>query len=458
MLKKLITILLLTIPFLGYSQKDSFQWNCHFQTTNVEQYNGRFKGDNIIGSKSFNDTGGVKNPNHALSYTSTLFLGAKYKMTEFYINPEIAGGSGLAGATGIAGFPNGETFRVGNPAPGAYLARAFLRQEFRLSKDYSIRKDDQNLIYSLVPKERIILTIGKLSLSDLYDQNISSHDPKTSFMNWSLMDNGVWDYSSNTRGYTYAMAVKIVKHNFILRSSTSLNSLWSNGPVTLKTLPTFKNYSDNHGETIELTVPIKKNWNNMFKILLFANHGFMGNYNEATNTLNQYNSEVTDHLVSKALDSTRGNTGPYYKKYGAVLGWEEILKGNSIFIRAGYNNGKYETWMFTEIDQSLSGGIIFNGKYWKRKNDKFKIGSALDGISRDHYNYIMNGGYGFIIGDGKGNYGKYNPKEIIIESQYILSLNDYVTLSLDYQFIKNPGYNTLRGPINIFGLRAHIEI
>ncbi|MEJ7660684.1 MAG: hypothetical protein WKG07_14250 [Hymenobacter sp.] len=66
--------------------------------------------------------------NAKLSLTTTLFIGRRlWKNAAVYFNPEVAGGSGLSGATGIGGAPNGETFRIGDPAPQVYLARLYFR-------------------------------------------------------------------------------------------------------------------------------------------------------------------------------------------------------------------------------------------------------------------------------------------------------------------------------------------
>jgi len=58
------------------------------------------------------------------------------------------------------------------------------------------------------------------------------------------------------------------------------------------------------------------------------------------------------------------------------------------------------------------------------------------------------------IGDGRLNY----KKEQIFETFYSWNVYKSLSLSADYQRIANPGYNADRGPVNFYGLRAHIEI
>src|SRR6476646_9351312 len=94
------------------------RFNLHFQTTYIYQYKPSFhspyEGPNSLSGSREEDN----------SLTATLYLGAKlWKGAGLYLNPELAGGSGLSGALGMAGSSNGETFRVGNPAPALYWAR-----------------------------------------------------------------------------------------------------------------------------------------------------------------------------------------------------------------------------------------------------------------------------------------------------------------------------------------------
>jgi high affinity Mn2+ porin len=287
-----------------------------------------------------------------------------------------------------------------------------------------------------------------------------------------MMDAGAWDYPSNTRGYTYALSIKLVKKKFILRACTAVNALWSNGMVTEGFIATPKNYADAHGENIEAIVPLKADQSNIIKLMVFANHGRMASYADATRSLladtSAANREVvgsptslndsSSHLVSPALDRLRGKGGPYYGKWGVVLGWEmTIAKKNMIFARASWNDGHHETWMYTEIDESFCAGTFLACDLIKRPDDKFRFAVAVNGLSKDHAAYLKAGGYGFIIGDGLEHYPKGIKPEFIIEAQYNLKYL-MMTISPDYQLIVNPAYNPSRGPVNVLGLRAHFEI
>ena len=476
-MNKIFTLALLILFLAARSQtpEDSVKlkkwFTLHFQQTFVEQYHPGFATSTGSGDKSLSSLA-----ESCLSSTTTMYVGARlWKNAEIYFNPEVAAGSGFSGATGVAGFTNGETFRVGSPAPSIYIARFFFRQTINIGKEWFFREEDQNKIPIMLPVERVVITFGKFSISDIFDGNVTSHDPKTSLLNWSMMDAGAWDYPSNTRGYTYALSIKVQKKQFNLRFCTAVASQWSNGMVTSGFVATPADWLKAHGELLELTVPIKKR--NTIKLTFWANHAPMGSFRQATQSLlndtSAANREVvgpttslndgSSHLVSPAMDSLRGHSKqPYYGKVGIVLNWEMNLRNdnsekNMVFIRGSWNDGKRESWMYTEIDESLCAGAFFTADFMKRPDDVFRVAASVNGVSKDHADYLRAGGYGFIIGDGLGNYPKGIKPEFIVEAQYNLRYK-FLTLTPDYQFIVNPAYNPGRGPVNVVGLRAHFEI
>ncbi len=471
MIKYLISVVFLFSNIAAFAQDSIERFSLHFKQTFVEQYHPAFQSSVGSGNKSLSNA-----EESDMSSISTLYLSSTtWKNGEFYFNPEIAGGSGFSGATGLAGFSNGTTFRVGSTAPTLYIARLFFRQIIPLSKEKVFRESDVNILGRMVPTERLIITFGKFSMSDIFDQNVTSHDPTSSLLNWSLMDAGAWDYSSNTRGYTYALSVKLVKKKYIFRFCSGVNALWSNGLVTASNnfMPLPNDWKNAHGEIMELILPIKKDFSNSFKITLFANHGRMASYADANKILQKDTSlairnvagglptnlnDGTSHLVSPVLDNLRGLSNPYYGKAGIILNWEMKLdkKGEMIFVRTSWNDGKRESWMYTEIDKSFTFGGFISGARFHRPEDMIRVGFATNGISKQHADYLQAGGYGFIIGDGLGNYPQGIKPELIAELQYNFKYN-FMILSPDYQFVINPAYNPARGPVHIFGLRAAFQ-
>src|ERR1700722_10927149 len=201
-------------------------WSFHFQLTTIDQYHGYFHSP-YSGHNSLQDT-----IEQDMSVTSTLFIGRRlWRYAAVYFNPEISGGRGFSSTTGIAGFPNGEIYRVGNPTPAAYVARCYFQQSFALPGSHDpFSSEDKNQVNQFLPDKRLTFSVGKFSLGDFYDNNPYSHDPRSQFMNWVLMDNGAWDYPANTRGYTYAFVAQVITPKWFLTLSDALEPLVANGP------------------------------------------------------------------------------------------------------------------------------------------------------------------------------------------------------------------------------------
>jgi high affinity Mn2+ porin len=148
-------------------------------------------------------------------------------------------------------------------------------------------------------------------------------------------------------------------------------------------------------------------------------------------------------------------TRSYRSKTGAGLNWEQALTDNlGAFARAGYNDGRTETWAFTEIDRAFSAGLSLKGTTWGRSADTLAAALLFNGLSPEHRAYLAAGGYGFIVGDGRLNYGTEN----IFETYYDCKPCNWLALALDYQWVDHPGYNRDRGPVSIFALRAHVSL
>jgi high affinity Mn2+ porin len=406
------------------------QWNMHFQMTVIDQshtsFNAPYSGQNSLNTAS----------EEALSFTTTLYIGRKlWKGAALYFNPEVSGGSGVSSARGIAGFSNGETFRIGSPAPALYLGRLFYRQYIALSKEEDLVQTDNNQLKEYVPAKRLVITAGKFAVSDLFDSNTYSHDPRVQFINWSLMSSGAWDYAANTRGYTDGVALEYVSPDWEARAATTLEPSYANGPE----------FDYDYFKTYSLTAEVAKHLNfnqhkGVIRLLLFRNVTKAPAYADVIKN-------------DPALDVTYGKTYGGVK-YGFGINAEQELTDNlGVFARFGWNDGKTATWAFTEIDNSISAGLNYTGKQWGRPDDIFGLAGVINGISADHRAFLNAGGYGFIIGDGKlPNYST----EKIVEAYYSAKINKNVFLSGDYQFVQNPAYNADRGSVSLFAIRAHV--
>ena len=407
------------------------RWNAHAQATVVLQTHGPFKSP-YFGVNSLQ----ARRESRA-SLTTTFFLGLKLrKGLELYVNPEVAGGKGLSGVTGLASFPNGEITRVTSPTPKPYLGRAFIRQTWGWGTRTEAFEGAPNQLAGQQPVSRATLTFGKMSVTDIFDANTYSHDPRTQFLNWALMDNGAFDYPADTRGYTWGAVLELNQPGWAARLGSFLVSKEANG------MALDRHFRRNNGEVAEVEVrPAPFGQPGKVKLLAYVNHANMGTYRQAL-LQSPTNPDVTS--------TRRSDTA----KYGFGLNVEQSLRADlGAFLRVGWNDGKTETWEFTEIDRTFQAGVQWKGATWRRTQDVVGVAWVVNGLSPAHRDYLAAGGHGYILGDGRLNYSR----ERILEAYYAWNLLPMFTLTVDYQFAANPGYNRDRGPVSIWGFRLHWE-
>jgi len=332
---------------------------------------------------------------------------------------------------------------VGNPVTQPYIARAYFQQSFALHGSHdTMMADDQNQVAQYLPDKRITFTAGKFSLADFYDNNPYSHDARSQFMNWVLMDNGVWDYPANTRGYTFAAVIQLIEPTWYINFSDALEPYVANGPIM------DPNFTKTFGLTLETGFSFKAcGRTGGLSLLLFMNQTRAPYYE---NAITEYKDGVPGALN---VDNDSAYNGD--KKYGVGISFYYPLgKYISFFMRAGWNNGLTADWAFTEVDQTITPGLSFDGTLWKRKTDNFGIALIVDGISKEHRDFDNIGGYQFIIGDGK--LPNYAPEEVL-ETYYQFKFFGHLFFAPDYQFVNNPAYNADRGPVSIYSVRVHLE-
>lgn len=407
-------------------------WGMHVQFTNVGQWHPAFQAP-YSGPNSLNPAA-----NGAETSDITLYAGLRLSQnSEIWINPEIDQGFGLSDTLGMAGYPSGEAYKVGSNAPYQRLPRFFYRKTISLGGNVQQLESGANQLAGSQSADNIILTLGKLSVVDVFDTNIYAHDPRADFMNWSVIESGAFDYAADAWGYTYGASVEWTQSWWTLRGGFFD---MSKTPNSTKLDPTFSQH-EFVGEFEErhrfLGHPGK------LKLLGFINHAVMGSYDDALRLASQANGVPDMALVRRG--SSRG---------GFALNLEqEIASDLGAFLRASYNDGSKEAFDFTEINRSVSGGISLNGGRWGRSHDTFGLAAAANGLSAAARAYFAAGGMGILIGDGRLNYGL----EKIAETYYSLQAADHVRITLDYQYVVNPAYNRDRGPVDIYGMRVHLE-
>ena len=405
--------------------------NLHLQATEVMQGHPSMTSP-YSGLNSFSASAETKS-----SFTSTLFLGYKlWANSAIYVDPEVSAGEGLSLTKGVGGFPNGEVYRVDSASAKLNLSRLYVQQFFGLGGEQEIFESDKNQLAARQDIRRFTVVGGKFSLNDFLDDNTYSHDPRTQFLNWALMDNVAWDYAADTRGYTWGVFMELNQRVWAARFAFVVEPVEAN---SLQLDPHFwKAYAVNW--EFEYRIKIESHPGKA-RFLTYVNRAHMGSYSET--------------LANPAFNTDITLTREYRTKYGFGLNLEQELNSwIGTFLRAGWNNGTTETWNFTEVDRTLTLGLSIKGSPWKRESDTFGVAGIIDGLSADHANYLAAGGYGFLIGDGRLNYAP----EQIIETYYSFQVMPAIWASADFQYVSHPAYNADRGPASVIAGRVHFEM
>ena len=410
------------------------RWNLYYQATSIGQYHGTFRSP-YEGPFSLQD-----HPERDVSLTTTLFFAFRLAQnTLFVFDPEIAGGRGFSGVNGVANSTNGELPRVASATPKPYIARLYITQDFGFGPEKETIESEENQLAGERPMTRYSITVGRFTLTDFFDNNRYSHDPRTQFIGWAIMYNGAWDYPADTRGYTWGWVHEFHTKNWSLRYASAAEPRVANG------LRFDRRILVNRGDTFEEERRYAlRGHPGAVRLLEYANHARAGNYAEAIR-LSQETGTRPD------VTATRKNGT---LKYGAgVSADQEITKDFGVFGRLGWNDGKTESFAFTAIDRLVTGGVSLTGTKWKRKNDVVASELTVSGLSAVHREYLALGGYDFLIGDGKLNYGTEN----VWESYYNARLFKGFSTTFDLQHIQNPAYNRDRGPVWVESIRLHME-
>jgi high affinity Mn2+ porin len=372
---------------------------------------------------------GVVRPTSSIRYNTDLIL-----------DLESAGGRGLSEALGLAGFTNLDVVRNPNLGSKPYLARYQIHQTIGLSEETTDQEPGPFALADKVPVRRIELRGGKLTLPDFFDLNSVGSDSHLQFMNWTIDNNGAWDYAADTRGYTVGAMAEYDDRNWSIRYGLFAMPVVANG-IDLDWA--FSRAHDHNGE-FELRHSWLPKQKGVTRLLFFANRAHMGTYREA----NEY---AVAHNVIPVINQF-AHEGAL--KYGFGYNTEQTITQNlRVSGRFGWNEGQHESYAYTEVDQTIEGAADYAANRWHRPADKVAIAIVSNAIKRDHQEYLKLGGLGFLLGDGNLNYGR----ETIVESYYTVHAWRGLFYSLDVQHIQNPGYNRDRGPAWVGSVRAHVD-
>ncbi len=416
------------------SDNSTSNWNLYYQATSIAQHHGPFNAPYQGQFSLQNDS------EYDASLTTTLFFGLRlHNNLQLYFDPEIAGGRGFSNVDGLANAPNGEIPRVASATPKPYLARLYLTYDVGFGSQKEHFEDDENQLAGDRPMVRYTITVGRFTLTDFFDNNNYTHDPRTQFMAWGVMYNGAWDYPADTRGYTWGMVHEFHTRNWSFRYGSAAEPKVANGLRFDRRL--FVDRSDVFEEERRYSI---NDHAGAVRLLEYVNHNDSGSYADALRLAEQTGTRPDITAVHHA-----GTL-----KYGTGVSFDqEITHDVGVFTRLGWNDGKTQSFAFTAIDRLASAGISLKGTRWKRKDDVIATSFTAAGLSGVHALYLARGGYDFLIGDGKLNYAP----EYLWESYYSARLFPGLVTTFDVQHYNNPAYNHDRGPVWVESIRLHME-
>jgi high affinity Mn2+ porin len=420
-------------PALTSDQALPERRNLHGQFTLVKQYHPSF-------TSPYEGPNSLHSARNGEETTDLTLFGAirLWNGGAFYANPEIDQGFGLSDTLGIAGFPSGEAYKIGKSKPYFRLQRAFLRQVFDLGGASQTIDPGVNELGGVRSADNVTLTVGKFSVVDIFDTNSYAHDSRGDFLNWSVIDAAAFDYAADSWGYTVGAALEWTQSWWTLRA----------GFFDLSDVPNSKTLEPGFNE-FALIGEFEGRYDlsgrpGKLKLLGFVNRARMGSYDDAIRLGRATGAAPETALVRR--DASRPGM--------AVNLEQEITNDLGAFARISANDGNKEAYDFTDVNKSLSGGLVLKGNRWKRADDRFGIAAAVNGLSDVARRYFAAGGLGILIGDGQlPHYGG----EYIVETFYSMRVVEHLTVSADYQYVTNPAYNRDRGPVSIFGVRVHAE-
>jgi high affinity Mn2+ porin len=404
----------------------------HGQLTYVEQetsgFNAPYSGPNSLSPRMGRET-----------VDATLYLGARlWSGAEVWINPEIDQGFGLDNTLGAAGFPSGEAYKVGKKKPYLRLQRLFVRQTIGLGTAQEKTDAAANELGGNHNSNRWVFTVGKLTVTDIFDVNQYAHDPRSDFLNWTAVDAGAFDYAADAWGYTIGAAGE-----------------WYQGPWTLRA-GVFDLSDVPNGENL---APALQEFQMVFEIE--KRHEFLGRPGKLLVTA--FDSRGRMGLLDDAVRLAQATGAPadisavrrYRSRLGVHLNLEQQLADDvGLFLRAGKAAGNVEAYEFTDVDRMLSTGLSLKGSRWGRGNDTVGLALMINGISGARERFLNAGGLGILVGDGRL---PHPGTEQILETYYNVAVLARAHLTFDYQWLRHPAYNVDRGPASIFAVRLHAQ-
>jgi hypothetical protein len=445
-----------TLAREGRHDLENERWNFYGQTTFISQWMNAFPAAYTNLNGSTNSL--LPNAQNSFSWTATLFFGLKlWDGGEIYAVPEVISEMPFSGLKGLGGdIQNFEMQKNGGQEPVIYTARAYYKQTVNMGGEAVQLDSDPLQLGSKVESRRFTFAFGKFSLLDFFDRNTYAGDLRRQFFNMSFMASAAYDFAADSKGYTFGFVGEQTWDNWAIRYGRAAATYQPNQLDLNYDLFTY------YGEQLEIQYS-NELWGHpgSIRILGMHNHENMGNFNDA---MNVYKSNPSQYNSTTCNSFNYGNQNPTapdlcwvrkpQDKYGIGINIEQELRSDlGVFFRGFWNDGNTEVYSYTSTDRSLSLGGLLTGQEWDRPKDTLGLGFSANWISKSHAQYLGMGGIDGFIGDGAIS----QASEHVVDVFYSLNLANPFWVTADYQHISNPGYNSVRGPVNVFGVRAHLE-
>lgn len=415
----------------GGTPSEVNNWMALGQTTFLAQYalpfHAPYSGANSLAPNSGRET-----------WDATLYLGRRlWPGAELWIDPELDQGFGLSNTLGLAGFTSGEAYKVGFANPYLRVQEVFIRQTFDLGGATEPVEAGLNQFGRSQAANRLVVTVGRFGVPDLFDVVSSAHDPRNDMMNWALLDAGTFDYAADAWGFTYGAAVEWDQNQWTARAGLFDLSIV---PNSIELDPNF----DEFQVVYELEHRhVLRGQPGKVAVAGFVSRGRMGRYDDALTLADETGGPPNTADVRR-----------YAGRPGVNLNLEQQVAPNvGIFGRVGWADGNVEPYEFADIDRTASAGLTVGGNRWRRPHDTFGLAAVINGISSEHTAYLAAGGLGILVGDGQL---PHPGAEEIFETYYRLLVRS-CQMTADYQFVVNPAYNRDRGPVSVISIRLRTQ-
>ena len=408
-------------------------WAVHGQATFEDQYHpaftSPFRGANSLDPGSRGDE----------TFDLTLYAGVRpWSGAELWVNPEIDQGFGLSDTLGIAAFTSAEAYKVGSATPYVRVPRLFFRQTIDLSGAVQHVDPDQNVLGGAQTADRVVFWIGKFGVPDVFDTNSYANNPRQDFSDWALVNTGTLDYAADAWGFSYGTAVEWYQDWWTLRA----------GGFALSRVPNSTEL-DTSGSQFQLLAEAEARHtilgqDGKLKVTGFLTRGRMGDYSDAIVLAGQLGTTPATADVRQ-----------YRSRSGVSLNLEQAITSDlGVFLRTGFAEGGREPYEFTDTDRTFAIGLALQGQRWGLPADTFGLATVIDGISHRHKDYLAAGGLGILIGDGAL---PLSGPEQVVETYYSHRLASFAHVTAAYQFVNNPGYDRVRGPVCVLSVRLHLQ-